>query len=200
MRLFTAVFCFSVALSFTGRLRGGRVRRRTWGSNTNNSLTATSSGLFWLNTGSGPSLLTTDINLEIWGGTTEDNTSLAYADLAQTIPAILPGERPFGLWELRSCHSIWQPEYPGYFSPGEYHCYLIPGTTQQDSNTAWVEVKAWTGDYPRYTDAYAASLTACPYTLPMSKYQNPPNVHNHSAPSGNDGCRRYRTAARRAAR
>ena len=67
MRLFTAVFCFSVALSFAaGSAEAGYVAP-DWGSNTNNSLTATSSGLFWLNTGSGPSLLTTDINLEIWG-------------------------------------------------------------------------------------------------------------------------------------
>ena len=199
MRLFTAVFCFSVALSFAaGSAEAGYVAP-DWGSNTNNSLTATSSGLFWLNTGSGPSLLTTDINLEIWGGTTEDNTSLAYADLAQTIPAILLVSDHSGFGSYGAV-TQWQPEYPGYFSPGEYHCYLIPGTTQQDSNTAWVEVKAWTGDYPRYTDAYAASARGLPVYIADVKFQNPTTFHNHSAPSGNDGCARYRTAARRAAR
>ncbi len=140
-----------------------------WGSPTSESPTATTGGLWWLNTGSGPQPLTIDINLEVWGGTTKNNTSLCYSG---SYPAILlvSDHSGYGSYEAVT---QWQPSYPGMFSAGAYRGDLVPGTTQQDGATAWIEIKAWTGDYARYSDALAASQAGQAVYVADVEFQSP---------------------------
>ena len=140
-----------------------------WGSPTSESPTATTGGLWWLNTGSGPQPLTIDINLEVWGGKTKNNTSLCYSG---SYPAILlvSDHSGYGSYEAVT---QWQPSYPGRFSAGAYRGDLVPGTTQQDGATAWIEIKAWTGDYARYSDALAASQAGQAVYVADVEFQSP---------------------------
>jgi hypothetical protein len=90
--------------------------------NTNPSATATTGGLFFLNTGGGPVLINQDFNVSFYGGS--DSTSLTL--LRSFFGATATGDNAFGM---------------GTFTDPQGVAATIPGAT----TVAFFRIEAWTG-------------------------------------------------------
>jgi hypothetical protein len=166
MRRFTVVFCFVAALGMAaGPARAGDIAP-DWSYNTSTLPTATTNGMWWVNTGGGPTLLSFDVNAELLGGTTQSNIALLYA---ADNPAIFLVSDTSGFGGYGDI--TWNGD--GLFCPGAFYGYLIPGTSTTSKETVWVEVKAWTGNYSTYQAAYAASAAGQAVYVADVTFQNP---------------------------
>ena len=65
MRRFTAVFCFLAVVGLATATAQAGGLWLDWSWNTNMSPTATTGGLWWINSGSGPILVPFDVNVEV---------------------------------------------------------------------------------------------------------------------------------------
>jgi hypothetical protein len=154
-----------VALA-AGYVRAGYVVME-WDYNTSMSPSATTNGLWWLNTGTGPALLNQDVNVELLGGTTESNVALMYAG---DIPSILLVSDTSGAGGYGDI--TWNG--PGLLCPGVQYGFLVPGTSASKTDPAdWFEVFAWTGNYSTYQAAYAASALGQAVYVDNVMFQNP---------------------------
>jgi hypothetical protein len=166
MRRLTAIFCFLAVLSLAGGSAEAGYIAPDWTSNSSTSPTATTNGLWWVNTGGGPTLLTFDVNAELLGGLTQSDVTLLYAGSSPAIFLVSDTSGWGGYGDI-----TWNGD--GLFCPGAFHGYLVPGTTAGSSETAWVEVKAWTGNYSTYQAAYAASGSGQAVYVADFTFQNP---------------------------
>ena len=103
-------------------------------NNTSTSPTATSGGLFFIDTGVGPQLIIGDFNAAFYGGTDSANLQL----IASFSGAAAVGTGAFG---------------PGTFLDPTGRSYPVPGTTAT-STLAFFMVQAWTGTATSYAAAY----------------------------------------------
>jgi hypothetical protein len=103
-------------------------------NNTDTSIMATSSGLFFLNPSGNPPLSTGDLNAAFYGGTDSANLQL----IASFWGASAVGSDAFG---------------PGTFLDPTGRSYPVPGTTAT-STSAFFMVQAWTGTATSYAAAY----------------------------------------------
>jgi hypothetical protein len=166
MRRFMATLCCLAALGLTVNSAHAGYTAMDWEYNTSTSPTATTNGLWWVNTGSGPTLLNFDVNAELLGGLTQSNIVLLYAGSNPAIFLVSDRSGWGGYGDIAN-------NGDGLFCPGASYGYLIPGTAQDSSETAWFEVKAWTGDYPTYEAAYAASGAGQAVYVADVIFQNP---------------------------
>jgi hypothetical protein len=148
--------------------------------NTSTDPNATTNGLFWIDTGSGPVLLNNDINAQFVCGATASSMTLL-TNLFYT-----PGTLANG------------PQYSTYLiSNGTATDFGTPGlgditafrnglfcdpfgvewvtTVPPEGTPAYFQIQAWTGTYNDYDDAYAASArgVAGVYAAQSSIFTNP---------------------------
>lgn len=128
-------------------------------NNTSTSPTATTKGLVWINSGSGPQELQQDINIELLGiasstnspvTPTQDCYQLSNGDLAKLLlsTGTATGDYTF-------------MDSPGNFidcGPDSGTAYAVPGSAGIKPY-CFFEVRAWTGNYSTYAAAYAASAS-----------------------------------------
>jgi hypothetical protein len=121
--------------------------------NTSLSPTATSLGLFFVNTGAGPELIQGDFNAAFYGGTDSANLALIA--------------------------SFWGPSAvgSGRFGPGTFldptgKTYPIPGST----TSAFFMIQAWTGNLDSYAAAVAAGAPAAQSPVFINLVNLPPGA------------------------
>jgi len=119
-------------------------------ANNNTSPTATSGGLFFLDTGGGPQLITQDFSAAFYGGTDSANLTL----LQSFFGTATLGDNAAG---------------PGTFTDLSGTGYPVPGTTTA-STSAFFRIEAWLGSFTTYSAATAAGF---PYTRASSVFANP---------------------------
>jgi hypothetical protein len=125
-------------------------------SNVNTDPAATSSGYFFIDTGSGPTLLTSaTLNVEVWGGTSAG--SLALITTLSGANALVEGA-------------------PGQYLDPAGIGYTVPGVASQGS--ASLQVYAWTGSATTYAQAVASGTAyygvSTVFTNPTGGPGNPP--------------------------
>jgi hypothetical protein len=145
-----------------------------WTYNTNTSPTATTNGVWWIDTGSGPTLLPFDVNVEVLAGTSLGNLGLMYPNTSMTPPA-----GPPSIWLLSdgTANNDIVFNGPGLCCPlspqGEWW-YQVPGTNHYTGESAdWFDVMAWTGNDTTYEAAYAASAAGQAVYVAHVTFQNP---------------------------
>lgn len=106
--------------------------------NSNLSPAATSGGLFWIETSSGPVLMSQDFNLAAFGGTDLNDLALLATFL------LSDGSAVGATTQLGS----------GFFLPQRSAVYQVPGTVRYPLSV-FVQLQAWTGDYSSYAAALA---------------------------------------------
>jgi hypothetical protein len=140
---------------------------------------ATTGGLMWLDTGTGPNILTQDVNMEFLGSTTENGP---YVDLVTYGSSGRPINSP-ALFLLSIARGGAQSaiggniiatygHIPGYCYEGIFTDpigtnYGIPGVVNPPpegghlgGSTNWVEIRAWTGDFDTWEAALAGGAYA----------------------------------------
>ena len=130
-------------------------------NNTSSSPTATSNGLLWINTGSGPVKLAQDVNLELLGVASASATPITpTADcyqLSNGHPAKLLLSVPSGgVGSAVGDYTFW--DTPGQFldsSADAGSAYAVPGSYGILAYS-YFQLLAWTGDYSSYIVAKAA--------------------------------------------
>jgi hypothetical protein len=127
------------------------------------SPTATSNGVFWIDTGSGPTALRQDVNLQLLGSPTASNLQpLPSVHVAGKYSTLLLSDGTANK-DLSVTGNSGQTNFYGVmydFSesaitvPAQYY---VPGAPQQAGASAYFQVLAWSGSYNTYADAYVAS-------------------------------------------
>jgi hypothetical protein len=128
-------------------------------NNTSGSSTATTNGLLWINTGSGPVKLTQDVNIELLGiGSTSatpvqptaDCYQLSNGDLAKLLLGPAGDGSAYG--------DVTFMATPGLFldcGPDSGTAYAVPGSSGIKPH-CYFQLLAWTGNYSSYDAAKAA--------------------------------------------
>jgi hypothetical protein len=125
-------------------------------ANNNTSPTATSGGLFFLNTGGGPQLISQDFSAAFYGGTDSANLVLIQSFFG---PATLGDNTAGG----------------GTFTDLSGTAYPVSGTTTA-STSAFFRIEAWLGSFTTYAAATAAGTftgASLPFSNPVAA---PPNA------------------------
>ena len=164
MRQFLAVFGFlAIAGLVAGAAPAGGLTV-DWSNNTSDSPTATTNGRWWINTGSGATLLQFDVNAQVLGGTTSSNLAvLTCGDLTST----------FLLSDGTATNDI-AGAGDGWFIDFSGNWYQVQGTDKWTGEAAdWFQVTAWTGNYNTYAAAYQASASGQPVYVANVTFQNP---------------------------
>lgn len=128
-------------------------------ANTSTDPSATSGGQWFLQNGGTTSLLATDVNAELLGGTSA--TSLAPLATLLLSNGSATGDITF--------------YGNGSFSDQSGNPYSVAGAT----TSAYFQIEAWTGNY----SSYAAAVTGGAFTAQTAPFQNPVAVAPTPAPS-----------------
>ncbi len=174
MRRFMAVFCVLAVLGPAAGSAWAGGLWLDWSYNTSTSPTATTNGVWWINTGSGPTLLQSDVNVEVLAGTSLSTLGVMYPNTSMT-----PPYGPPSIWLLSDGTAAGDITFNGdglccpFSSNGEWW-YQVPGTDHYTGEPAdWFDVMAWSGNYTTYDAAYAASAAGQAVYVAQVMFQNP---------------------------
>jgi len=109
-------------------------------ANTSQSATATSGGLFWINTTGNPVILNQDINIALFGSSSQGGTYTAIATL------LLSNHTADGDITFYG---------GGILNDQSGNSYFVPGTTS--AGTGWFYIQAWLGTATSYAAAGAVA-------------------------------------------
>jgi hypothetical protein len=118
--------------------------------NTDTSFLATRNGLFFIDSGNGPHLITQDFNVTFYGGTDSANLQL----IRSFFGAAAAGDNAFG---------------PGTFIDPTGICAVIAGAT----NMAFFRIEAWVGSATSYASAFFPKGASPVFRNPVN---GPPNA------------------------
>jgi hypothetical protein len=145
---------FFLGLLVIGSATGAYAQGFVFLDNINNTATspsATSGGLFFINTGAGPVLQNGDFNAAFYGGTDSANLSL----IASFSGAAAVGSGGFG---------------PGFWLDPTGKSYPIPGST----TSAFFQIQAWMGTATSYASATGAKGQSAVFNNPVAQVPTPP--------------------------
>ena len=175
MRTFTTALCVLAVLGPAAVSARAGGLWLDWSYNTSTSPTATTNGVWWIDTGSGPTLMPFDVNVEVLAGTSLSTLGVMYPNTSDTPPM-----GPPSIWLLSDGTADNDITFngPGLCCPldgtaGEMW-YQVPGTDHYSGEPAdWFDVTAWTGNYTTYDAAYAASAAGQGVYVAQVLFQNP---------------------------
>ncbi len=172
MRKFTAVLWLSAVLGLAAGSAQADSIYLDWSYNTSPSPTATTNGVWWINSGSGPALLQSDVNIAVMAGTDLSSLGVMYPNTEMAPSA----DNPPAIWLLSDGTATGDITFwgDGLCEPVPEYAYQVPGTSHIDGGPSdWFDVKAWTGNYSTYEAAYAASAAGQPAYVAHVTFQNP---------------------------
>ncbi len=171
MRRFTTALCFLAVLGLAAGSAWAGGLWLDWSWNTSTSPTATTNGLWWINSGSGPTLLPFDVNFEVLAGTSLSTLGVMYPNTSMTPPY---GPPSIFLLSDGTANGDITFNGPGLCMWPSGYWYQVPGTDHYTGEPAdWFDVTAWTGNYTTFDAAYAASAAGQAVYVAQVTFQNP---------------------------
>jgi hypothetical protein len=131
-------------------------------NNTSTNPSATTGGLVWIDTGSGPAKLNEDINMQFLCGGAQ-NTLAGLLNLNYT-PNLANGPQ-YSTFLLSDGTATGIGTFFGsgiFLDPNGIEWVTYQTSTLTPQTKFYFQIKAWTGSYNTYDDAYAASAAGTP--------------------------------------